>query len=70
MQNKRILLIMLLATVCLSCERELDITDFGDEFGNYQPELKVEALLQQDKPEDSIIRIIKTSTITVGVEGK
>ena len=64
MQNKRILLIMLLATVCLSCERELDITDFGDEFGNYQPELKVEALLQQDKPEDSIIRIIKTSTIT------
>ena len=52
---------MLLSTICLSCERELSVADFRDEFGNYRPELKVEGLLQQDKPEDSIIRIISTS---------
>ena len=57
-------LMILLSTICLSCERELDVADFRDEFGNYQPELKVEGLLQQDKPEDSIIRIIRTDTIT------
>ena len=55
---------MLLSTICLSCERELSVADFRDEFGNYRPELKVEGLLQQDKPEDSIIRIIRTDTIT------
>ena len=48
----------------LSCERELDVADFRDDFGNYQPELKVEGRLQQDNPEDSIIRIIRTVAIT------
>jgi len=62
--NIRITLMMLLSTICLSCERELSVADFRDEFGNYRPELKVEGLLQQDKPEDSIIRIIRTDTIT------
>ncbi len=55
---------MLLSVVWFSCEKELNITDFSDEFGNYQPELKIEGLLKQDKPEDSIIRIIRTSVIT------
>ena len=64
MQIIRITLTMLLSTICLSCERELSVADFRDEFGNYQPELKVEGLLQQNKPEDSIIRIIRTAAIT------
>ena len=64
MPNIRITLMMVLSTICLSCERELSVADFRDEFGNYRPELKVEGLLQQDKPEDSIIRIIRTDTIT------
>lgn len=55
---------ILFSTIYFSCEKDLSITDFEDEFGNYQPELKVEGLLQQDKPEDSIIRIIRTSAIT------
>ena len=55
---------ILFSTIWFSCEKDLSITDFEDEFGNYQPELKVEGLLQQDKPEDSIIRIIRTSAIT------
>lgn len=56
-------LILLFSWVWISCEKDLNITDFEEEFGSYRPELKVEGLLQQDRPEDSIIRIIKTSTI-------
>jgi hypothetical protein len=56
---------ILFSTIWFSCEeKDLNITDFEDEFGNYKSELKVEGLLQQDKPEDSIIRIIRTSSIT------
>ena len=64
MNTKLIFIIILFSTIWFSCEKDLDITDFKDEFGNYQPELKIEGLLQQDKPKDSIIRIIKTSSIT------
>lgn len=64
MQMIKILLIMLLSTICLSCERELDVADFKDDFGNYQPELKVTGRLRQDNPADSIIRIIRTEAIT------
>ncbi len=59
----KISLIILLSTICLSCERELDVADFRDDFGNYQPELKVEGLLRQDSPQDSIIRLIRTEAI-------
>ena len=64
MQMLRISLIMLLSTICFSCERELDVADFRDDFGNYQPELKVSGRLRHDSPEDSIIRIIRTEAIT------
>jgi len=60
-QNLMIILVILL---CFSCEKELDITDFKEEFGNYHPELKIEGLLQQDNPQQSIVRIIKSSAIT------
>jgi hypothetical protein len=55
---------MLLVMMFLSCERELDVADFRDDFGNYQPELKVEGLLHRDNPEDSIVRIIRSEAIT------
>ena len=64
MQMIKISLIILLSTICLSCERELDVADFRDDIGNYQPELKVTGRLQYDNPEDSIIRIIRTEAIT------
>jgi hypothetical protein len=64
MNNKIVLLTILFSAVWFACEKDLNITDFKDEFGNYQSELKVEGLLQLDKPEESIIRIIKTSAIT------
>ncbi len=55
---------ILFSTVWYSCEKDINITEFENEFGDYEPELKVEGLLQQDKPEDSIIRIIKTTKVT------
>ena len=64
MHTMRISLIMLLSTICISCERELDVADFKDDFGNYEPELKISGRLRQDKPGDSIIRIIRTEAIT------
>ncbi len=60
----RICLAALLLVAALSCERELEVADFRDDFGNYQPELKIEGLLDYDNPEDSIIRIIRTEAIT------
>ena len=64
MQIIKISMIMLLSTICLSCERELDVADFRDDFGDYQPELKVTGRLRQDNPADSIIRIMRTEAIT------
>ena len=60
----RICLAALLVITALSCERELEVADFSDDFGNYRPELKVEGLLNHDNPEESIIRIIRTEAIT------
>lgn len=63
MHTLRICLVALLLVSVLSCERELEVADFKDDFGNYQPELKVEGLLDYDAPENSIIRIIRTEAI-------
>ena len=59
----RFCLVAFLLITALSCERELEVADFKDDFGNYQPELKVEGLLDYDAPENSIIRIIRTEAI-------
>ena len=59
----RFCLAALLVITAFSCERELEVADFRDDFGNYQPELKIEGLLDYDAPEDSIIRIIRTEAI-------
>ena len=63
---KKILIISILifSIFMFSCQKELKITEFEDDFGNYKPELKIEGLLQNDNPQNSIIRIIKTSSIT------
>ena len=60
----RICLAALLVFTALACERELEVADFRDDFGNYQPELKIEGLLDHDTPEESIIRIIRTEAVT------
>jgi hypothetical protein len=64
MTSKIYLLIILFSVTWFACEKDLDIMDFKDEFGTYRPELKIEGILQQDTPANSIIRIIRTSLIT------
>jgi len=56
-------LIMFVFLLC-SCEKEINISEFKDDFGNYRSELKIEGILQQDEPENSIVRIIRTGVIT------
>ena len=53
----------LLALALVACERDESITDFENEFGDYRSELKVEGVLQVDRPADSIVRVTRTSTI-------
>ncbi len=62
--KKIILLIILISTFWFSCEKDLKITDFEDDFGNYEPELKVEAILRPDNPKESIIRMYSTISVT------
>ncbi len=57
-------LLILLSLGLFSCERSLDIATFEDDFSTYEPELKIEGLLQQDQPEDSIVRIITSIAVT------
>ena len=61
---QKLYLMVLISVLLFSCEKTLDIGGFSDEFGNYQSELKIEGLLKPDKPEESIIRIIKSVVIT------
>ena len=61
---KKLYLMVSISVLLFSCEKTLDIGGFSDEFGNYQSELKIEGLLKPDKPEESIIRIIKSVVIT------
>jgi len=56
--------LVVISLISISCKKELDITEFKDDFGNYKSELKIEGVLQQDKPGNSIIRIIRTGVVT------
>jgi len=60
----KILILILLSIGWFACDKKLNISEFKDEFGDYQPELKIEGHLKLHKPGESIIRIIKTSVIT------
>lgn len=46
------------------CEKELNIANFADEYGDYQPELRIEAILDVVEPWDSIVRIDRTILVT------
>ena len=58
------MLTILFSANWFSCEKSINLSEFENEFGDYQTELKVDGLLKQNRPEDSIIRIIRTSAIT------
>jgi len=44
----------------VSCEKELDISEFSDEFAEFQTELRIEAIFCPGNPMNSIVRIDRT----------
>ena len=58
---KRLLVIVVLLS-SYSCEKELSITEFSDDFSNYEPELKIEALILPTK-NTAIVRVDKSFTL-------
>jgi len=60
--NKRLLAVVVLLSV-YSCEKELSITEFSDDFSYYEPELKIEAIIFPTE-NTAIVRIDKSVLIT------
>ena len=58
------LLALLLAGLFIGCEEELDIADFTDEYGEYQPELRIEAILDVVDPLSSVVRVDRSILVT------
>ena len=46
------------------CQKELNIADFADEYGDYQPELRIEAILDVVEPWSSVVRVDWTIRVT------
>ena len=59
-------LVIVIAITVFSCQKDLDINDFSDDFGFYQPEIRIEALML---PADNtaIIRIDRSSRLDEGL---
>ena len=62
MKTYKILLIIVGLLSNYSCEKELSITEFSDDFSNYEPELKIEALILPTE-NTAIVRIDKSYTL-------
>ncbi len=48
----------------VSCQEELSITEFADDYSAYQPELRIEAILDAVEPMNSIVRVDRTILVT------
>jgi hypothetical protein len=46
------------------CEKDLNIADFADEYRDYEPELRIEAILDVVEPMSSIVRVDWTILVT------
>ncbi|UCD37654.1 MAG: hypothetical protein JSW54_12660 [Fidelibacterota bacterium] len=53
-----------LLTLFSSCDKELDIADFAAEYGDYEPELRIEAILDVVDPWSSVVRVDWTILVT------
>ena len=62
MKTNKILLIIVGLLSSYSCEKELSITEFSDDFSNYEPELRIEALILPIE-NTAIVRVDKSYTL-------
>jgi len=60
----RILFLVLLFLLVGACTEKLSIADFADDFENYEVELRIEGILDQQDFSKSIIRIDRTILVT------
>jgi len=58
---KKLLIIVGLLSI-YSCQKELSITEFSDDFSNYEPELRIEALILPTE-NTAIVRVDKSYTL-------
>jgi hypothetical protein len=63
-QLQSILILLVLVLSILGCTEELSIADFADDFKNYEVELRIEGLLDQQDFSNSVIRIDRTILVT------
>ncbi|UCH09114.1 MAG: hypothetical protein JSU61_07665 [Fidelibacterota bacterium] len=52
------------AALFIGCQEDLDIADFADEYGEYQSELRIEAILDVVDPMSSIVRVDRSILVT------
>ena len=62
MKIYKILLIIVGLLSNYSCEKELSITEFSDDFSNYEPELRIAALILPTE-NTAIVRVDKSYTL-------
>jgi hypothetical protein len=58
------LLALLMAALFIGCEEDLDIAEFAEEYGEYQSELRIEAVLDVVDPMSSIVRVDRSILVT------
>lgn len=61
---KNFIKILLPALVVVGCTEELSVADFADDFEDYEVEIRIEGLLDQQEFANSIIRIDRTILVT------
>lgn len=54
---KRILPFLIILTIFTTCEKQVNITEFSKFYGDYEPELRVEAFLDASHPMRSIVLV-------------
>jgi len=53
-----------LAALFVGCQEELDIAQFADEYGEYESELRIEAILDVVDPMNSVVRVDRSILVT------